>query len=203
MRQSLQEHPGARGSTGVTCDGESANNLPTLPTITTAYASHPFSYSTHQQPHHVVGGGGSLGMSLPRPEENQVRRWEGGHARSGESRAFLSTSAPRGISKGVALSSHLTPFSIHPQMLKGGDGRVPPSAMGLLPTPQQVHLDHHRPASLPLGIENNMDSEGSSSHSSSLTQDDTLMFQQLAHLRVSGGARREAGRARGFLYLKW
>jgi len=88
-------------------------------------------------------------------------------------------------------------------MLKGGDGRVPPSAMGLLPTPQQVHLDHHRPSSLPLGIENNMDSEGSSSHSSSLTQDDTLMFQQLAHLRVSGGARREAGRARGFLYLKW
>lgn len=75
-------------------------------------------------------------------------------------------------------------------MLKGGDGRVPPSAMGLLPTPQQLHLDQHRPSSLPLGIENNMDSEGSSSHSSSLTQDDTLMFQQLAHLRVSGGAKR-------------
>jgi len=73
--------------------------------------------------------------------------------------------------------------------------------MGFLPTPQQIHLDQHRPCSLPLGIENNMDSEGSSSHSSSLTQDDTLMLQQLPHLRVSGGAK--AARARGFLYLKW
>jgi len=76
MRQSFLEAPGggARSSTGITCDGESAN----LPSITTAaYSSHPYSYSIHQQPHHVVGGGSSLGMPQPRPDENnQVRRGE-------------------------------------------------------------------------------------------------------------------------------
>lgn len=110
MRQSLLEHPGGggtRSSTGMTCDGESAN----LPSITTAYATHPFSYSTHHQPHHVVGGGGSLGMSLPRPDEHQVRP-RGGLGWSVSGPAYIAKGG-EGRREGTRPLANLEHFGVH------------------------------------------------------------------------------------------
>ena len=62
--------------------------------------------------------------------------------------------------------------------------RPPAATAEGLPSPQQIHLDQHRPPALPLGTEG-MDSEGGSSHGSSLThEDEALIMQQLSHLKV-------------------